>query len=166
MDTDERDPLISLSDAAHHFPKKNGKTMRLLTLRRWVKDGCRGRKIQAVIVGGRYFTRQSWVDAFVTPVTTKSPAELGREAKGGIVPRDARKAALVKRQLTAKGYYGAEAKNRLLGLPSKGGRPGRLHGVLSSRQVRDQDAQDDGRTTDRSGAAAALLPNSAERSAG
>jgi hypothetical protein len=142
-DTDERDPLIPLSEAAHRFPKKNGQTMRMLTLRRWINKGTRGRKLQAVIVGGRYFTRQSWIDAFVTPVTTNSPAELGREATGGIVPRDARKAAKVKRLLTAKGYYGAEAKNRLLGLPSKGGRPGRLHGRLQSREVTDAAGQDD-----------------------
>jgi hypothetical protein len=62
--THEGHQLISLADVARSFRKENGRNTRLETVHRWWKKGVRGRKLQVIQVGGRYYTTASWLQDF------------------------------------------------------------------------------------------------------
>lgn len=108
------DARISLAASARYFPERNGRKVHIKTIRRWVLKGVRGgRKLQVELVGGRYYTRPSWCEAFIAAGNPVSEGE--REPL--IVPRmDARKEAEIKRDLAVRGYYGAKKKREALGL--------------------------------------------------
>lgn len=75
---------LTLSDIAGLFPSRNGRKVHVKTVRRWIVNGTRGVKLQAVRTGGCWFSTQAWLDQFVATCTQQSmgslpPALAGRD---------------------------------------------------------------------------------------
>lgn len=80
--------LITLTKAARHLPKVNGKKVALSTLWRWCSKGLRGQFLQYVRVGRkicttreallRFFSELADQDDFVSPDTRSRPRMLTR----------------------------------------------------------------------------------------
>lgn len=56
--------FISLVDAANAIAAQSGRKIHWRTIRRWVVDGLKGVKLAAARIGGRWFTKLSWLDEF------------------------------------------------------------------------------------------------------
>lgn len=55
---------ISLSEAAALFADEDGRVVREATLRHWCTRGLRGRRLEAVIIGGRIYTSVDAIKRF------------------------------------------------------------------------------------------------------
>jgi hypothetical protein len=64
MDVMNVNQAIPLAEAAALFPRRNGKKVHVLTLKRRVIDGCRGVKLRAFKSGGIWYTTPQWVQEF------------------------------------------------------------------------------------------------------
>jgi hypothetical protein len=112
------DDSISLADACKLLPRRRGKHPHLDTVRRWAAHGVSSRTGQTVFLnsfrmGGRTFTRLTWVREFITECTG------GLESANGVdlPPTVSRSGEIseARRQLIAMGLHGAAAKAALLG---------------------------------------------------
>lgn len=70
---------IPLAEAADLFPRRNGKKVHVLTLKRRVINGCHGVHLQAFKIGSMWYTTAAWVEQF--------QAECTRSALGDSRPR-------------------------------------------------------------------------------
>lgn len=117
------DPMFLLSHAATLFPPgPSGKPISVSTLRRWHAKGVRGVKLELERIGGRWFVRKSAADAFVARCNGRPVPSPGTEGESGSSPAPPNKSgnkryqAKVMRRLAAKGYCGAEAQEKVLGV--------------------------------------------------
>lgn len=101
------DAPISLADVARSFKRANGKSMRLETVHRWWKVGCRGRRLQVQQIGGRYYTTRRWLREFGI-VHNPPAAELGA---GNCKQSDSRQADQARRFLLRKGFGSGSERN-------------------------------------------------------
>jgi hypothetical protein len=62
---------ISLSEAVALFPKRNGKSVKVETLKRRIKHGCRGVKLYGIMSGACWYTTVEAVDRFHAELTAK-----------------------------------------------------------------------------------------------
>jgi hypothetical protein len=79
-------PLIPIRRVTQ---RRMGKSISGATLNRWIRHGCYGVKLQAVMVGGTWHTTEEAFDEFVTAQTSvmlaaKSPAPGAK--RGGPAP--------------------------------------------------------------------------------
>lgn len=117
------DPLISLVDAQRLLPRRGDRPAALATIRRWMARGVRVKgggavKLQHRRIGGLYYTKPSWIEAFVqvqNPPALEAPGATPLE----IHSTDSRKAARIKSILASRGLLGAEQKRAVLGVQSK-----------------------------------------------
>ena len=79
MRLDELDPssAMQLADVADYVGRHTGKRPSPATCSRWVQKGIRGRQLEAVKVGGVYYTTQEKVDAFLRDESFTKPAGIG-----------------------------------------------------------------------------------------
>ena len=64
------DGLITLKEAVLLFPRRNGKPPHIVTVRRWILTGVKGKRLRAKQVGSMWYTTMAWVDEFMGPSTT------------------------------------------------------------------------------------------------
>lgn len=62
---------MTLAAAARLFPTKNGKSVSLVSMRRWVATGVRGVRLGASYSGGRWWTTRDAVERFTAEVTRR-----------------------------------------------------------------------------------------------
>ncbi|MFN3166113.1 MAG: DUF1580 domain-containing protein [Phycisphaeraceae bacterium] len=65
--------LIPLIDIPKLLPKRHGKSIHIRTVRRWATKGLKGRRLQTVRVGGRYYVRLEWLEHFIAMRPTQDP---------------------------------------------------------------------------------------------
>lgn len=71
-----KDPLIPLANVAAKFPAPSGKRRSMSSLIRWVKKGVDGVRLEAVRVGGSWYTTEEAVNRFIqSPEQCKAAAE-------------------------------------------------------------------------------------------
>jgi hypothetical protein len=63
--------MLSLADASQCFPTRDGKSASVESVRRWVKQGCRGVRLQSQFYAGQFWTTHEWVDAFKAEITKR-----------------------------------------------------------------------------------------------
>ncbi|HWA98588.1 MAG TPA: DUF1580 domain-containing protein [Pirellulales bacterium] len=80
--------LITLIEAAKLLPRRNGKKFHVITIKRWIRVGCRGVRLRAWKVGHEWFTTREALADFQDACTRKSlgyvrptPAEIDLEAR-------------------------------------------------------------------------------------
>ncbi len=56
--------FISLVDAANTVASQCGRKIHWKTIRRWIIKGLKGSKLAAQRIGGRWYTKTSWLDEF------------------------------------------------------------------------------------------------------
>ena len=75
MDTDL---YLSLRDAAREIPSRP----HINTLRRWILRGSRGRKLEAKMIGGRWFTTRDAIKRFLeNPRVSSYPTVFATESQ-------------------------------------------------------------------------------------
>jgi hypothetical protein len=80
MLTDER--VVTFSQAAEHLPKINGKKIHVSAIWRWAREGVRGVRLEALLMGGRWLTSVQALERFGTAV-----AATGRDTGNPTPPR-------------------------------------------------------------------------------
>lgn len=76
LDTDE---LLTVEQAAALFPGGAGRaSVDDSTVRRWMRKGTKGVRLQAAVVGNRTYTTRRWVEEFIAACTE---AAMGEHAK-------------------------------------------------------------------------------------
>ena len=60
--------LMSITAATKLLPGRNGR-IASVTVYRWIREGVDGRRLEAVKVGGHYFTSKQAIDRFVSAST-------------------------------------------------------------------------------------------------
>lgn len=129
--------LISLSEVARSFGRKNGKRVRLETVHRWWKVGCRGRKLTVTRVGGRYYTTAQWLSEFGV-VHNPPAAELEPRTNAS------REVAKAKSFLRGEGFYRANKTRTMPRLrKATGAGSGSVPTLLPSGPVCDPAQQND-----------------------
>lgn len=78
--------IISFNDARSEF--KDGRRKALATLHRWRLKGCRGVKLETLLIGGIRYTSKEAIDRFIqaqnadeSPAPAISPAQRRRQAE-------------------------------------------------------------------------------------
>ena len=65
-----KEPLITLNEAARSLPGgRPGRPLNLSTVFRWVTEGTRGVKLEAVRLGGRWYTTEEALQRFAERLT-------------------------------------------------------------------------------------------------
>lgn len=59
-----REPLVSLADAAEWVRSRSGRKTHVSTLYRWALRGCRGRKLETVLIGRERMTSREALNRF------------------------------------------------------------------------------------------------------
>ena len=132
---------LPVADAAAVFPRRNGKKVHVLTVKRWITKGCRGVYLVGWKRGNNWFTSAEAIEQFRRDCTRKSVTATVRSSD-----QVSRAVSTAREQLRRKGFYGKEGKNKgnqgqeMLGMPV-GGRntrpvPSVLPGGLSGCQSR------------------------------
>jgi hypothetical protein len=103
------DALITLTAAKRYLAEKHGLSVSRPTLKRWAKSGVRGVRLEHRVIGDWYYTRRSWVDAFV--LAKKAPAELASST--GFVPVDLSASHDARNQLRKRGLIGEQKRESL-----------------------------------------------------
>lgn len=67
----EATDTLSLAEAATLFPKRNGKPLSLVAMRRRVVKGVDGVRLRAIRDGRVWFTTREWVEQFQAEVTRR-----------------------------------------------------------------------------------------------
>lgn len=109
---------ISLADACRLLPARGGKQPSQSAIRRWVGEGVKGPtgnrvRLRAFRLGRTWFTRVEWVKDFISACTD------GLKINGDSSPFNPCRSSGVadtRRRLAARGFYGPEKKNEVLGL--------------------------------------------------
>jgi hypothetical protein len=84
----QAESLITISQAARLVPPgRQGKPTHVATIHRWINQGVRGVRLDAIRLGGRWLTSrealQRFAQALTTPlVTLPPPCELHRKQEG------------------------------------------------------------------------------------
>src|SRR5690348_5485543 len=83
--------FFRLNEAADHLPTSYGRKFSLPTIHRWASSGCRGVRLETVMIGGTRYTSEDMLERFVAAVTAKC---------GGTIMRPpSRRTAAVSREL-------------------------------------------------------------------
>lgn len=110
---------ISLADACRMLPARGGKQPSPSAVRRWVGEGVKGPtgnrvRLRAFRIGRTWFTRVEWVKDFISACT--DGFEIGGDVASPFSPCRSSGLAETRRRLAARGFYGPEKKNEVLGL--------------------------------------------------
>lgn len=117
-ETQIADALLPLTEASSLLPRRSGREVSLATIRRWAAKGQGGARLQVQRVGGRYYTRPSWVEAFIAQCNPPA-AELDPGVfRSTVRPIDTRKAAKARQLLAAGGRLGAKEKAQVFDVRS------------------------------------------------
>jgi Protein of unknown function (DUF1580) len=68
------DTLIPLKLVSKLVPGRTGKGIALTTVFRWAFRGCRGAKLQTILVGGQRYTTQLALDRFIAAINQSDSA--------------------------------------------------------------------------------------------
>ena len=110
---------LTYNQACTYLLENHGVSVGYATLRRWHARGCKasgGVRLEGERVGGRWFTRAEWINAFIqacNPSTPESPPTNPQL----LSPADLKGAEQARRYLAERGCLGAKAKADALGLP-------------------------------------------------
>jgi hypothetical protein len=75
----QNETLITLAQAAELFPRNaQAKRVHVETLRRWIRRGRRGRKLEALRMGGRWYTSVEALQRFGQPPTESRQSQQRR----------------------------------------------------------------------------------------
>src|SRR4051794_18433233 len=125
--------LVPLLKAAEFFPRTAaGKKKHINCLYRYAAGLQNGCKLETRKVGTLLYTTREWVDRFVMDCSKRTdPIPEPRVNEDAIV-----------RRLTAKGVFGAKAKNEMLVVRRRGKNARVVSGMPSGRTLRGVHAQD------------------------
>lgn len=100
---------FSLVEATEIFPRHNGKKVHFLTVKRWIVQGYRGVRLDAVKCGNQWLITREAIGKFQADCTAKA---LG--ISNTITPDAQRNAAAARERLRERGFYdrGLSTKSR------------------------------------------------------
>lgn len=131
--------LVPLLKAAEFFPAgRDGKKKHINCIRRYAAGLKNGAKLETRKVGPLVYTTREWVDQFITDCSSRTDPKLEPR-----VNEDA-----IVRRLKAKGVFGAEAKNEVLGLRRAGKNSRSVSSVSPGRSLRSENRCRDGSRVD------------------
>jgi hypothetical protein len=97
--------VVTLAQATHHLPhRRGGKRPHSATIFRWCVDGCRGVKLESIMVGGTRCTSIEAMQRFFDALTESADAEHSAAVAPPPVTKSRAKAiAAAERRLTRAG---------------------------------------------------------------
>jgi len=96
---------ISLSEAATLLPRKNGKKLHVMTIKRWIIQGCRGVRLEGRRIGNDWFTTPEALVQFQVDCTASAMVTENR-----ITPDRRIAVSAVRERLRKNGFYRTSTK--------------------------------------------------------
>ena len=71
---------ITIAESIQHFPKRNGKSVRVKTVLNRIRNGCHGVRLRAEKIGNTWYTKPLWIQQFVADCTAQAGNRTGTTA--------------------------------------------------------------------------------------